>query len=183
MIAQSNSQDYGLLLHRLALRPTRRADKDIRSTSYSQFSSGPLVVLKMKAILTFAAALATLGLVAGESSTQGDDHESGKLLFSDVISVCKQQQKKMSQHPFLKMLADQSIPARQRMTFVPYWAYFAMAAADVLDTWIYIPNPQNELEERINIFVEEEGFHYNLFLHDMEQVFRYTRTVSAPSRQ
>lgn len=86
----------------------------------------------MKVILTFAAALATLGLVAGESSTQGD--ESGKLLFSDVISVCKQQQKKMSQHPFLKMLADQSIPARQRMTFVPYWAYFAMAAADVLDT-------------------------------------------------
>lgn len=127
----------------------------------------------MKVTLLFSAALATLGLVVGGSSTQGSVSGS-RLLFSDVISVCKQRQEKMSQHPFLKMLADQSIPARQRMTFAPYWAFFAMAAADVLDTWIYIPNPQTELEERINMFVEEEGFHYNLFLHDMEQVLGYT---------
>ena len=126
----------------------------------------------MKVIILVAAALGLLWLAHGESSNEG--HESGPLLFADVISVIKQRQEKLSQHPFFQMLADKSIPARQRMTFAPYWAYFALTAADLLDTWLYIPNPKTELERRINIFIEEDNFHYNLFLHDMDQVFGYT---------
>lgn len=126
----------------------------------------------MKVIILATVALGFLWLAAGESSNEGD--ESHILLFADVISVIKQQQEKLSQHPFFKMLADKTIPPRQRMTFAPYWAYFALAGADLLDTWLYIPNPQTELEERINNFIEEDNFHYNLFLHDMDQVFGYT---------
>jgi len=126
----------------------------------------------MKITTIVVVALAALGLAVGEGNVEEDD--SVPLLFADVLAVCERRQQKMSQHPFFKMLADQSIPARQRMRFVPYWAYFSMAAADVMDTWLYTPNPQNELEQLVNIFIEEDDFHYNLFLHDMEQVFGYT---------
>lgn len=126
----------------------------------------------MKVVLVVAAALAALGSLAGANNTEGD--ESGTLLFADVISVIKQRQEELSKHNFFKMLADESIPVRRRMTFAPYWAYFALTAADLLDTWLYIPNPQSELEQRINTFVEEDNFHYNYFLHDMEKVFGYT---------
>ena len=117
-------------------------------------------------------ALAALGLAFVKGNVEED--ESASLLFADVLSVCEQRQHEISQHPFFKMLADQSIPARQRMRFVPYWAYFSMAAADVMDTWLYFPNPQTELEKLVNMFVEDDDFHYNLFLHDMEHVLGYT---------
>ena len=125
----------------------------------------------MKITTIVVVALAALGLAVRESNVED---KSVPLLFADVLAVCEQRQQKMSQHPFFKMLADQDIPARQRMRFVPYWAYFAVAAADVMDTWLYTPNPQNELEQLVNTFIEEDDFHYNLFLHDMEQVFGYT---------
>ena len=130
------------------------------------------LIYKMKVAIVVAVALAALGPIAEGNSAEGD--ESGTLLFADVISAIEQRQVELSQHPFFKMLADESIPVRRRMTFAPYWAYFALTAADLLDTWLYIPNPQSELEQRINTFVEEDNFHYNYFLHDMEHVFGYT---------
>ena len=69
------------------------------------------------------------------------------------------------------MLADKSIPARQRMTFAPYWAYIALT--DLLDTWLYI-HSQSQNRTVAACKLEEDNFHYNLFLHDMDQVFGYT---------
>ncbi len=47
-----------------------------------------------------------------------------------------------------------------------------MTFADVADNRIL--KPQTELEERINAFSNEDNFHYNLFLHDVELVMGYT---------
>ena len=124
----------------------------------------------MKAALVTAVLLAGCLLVGG-STTQED--EPKKLLFSELTSAIKERQEELSHHPFFEMLRDVSIPLRQRASFVPYWVFFALSFADVLDTWIYIPNPQSELEERINIFVREDNFHYNFFLKDM-QTLGYT---------
>jgi len=41
---------------------------------------------------------------------------------------------------------------------MPYWTFFAMGFADLLDSWLYVPNPQSDLEKRINIFVSEDKF-------------------------
>ena len=80
----------------------------------------------------------------------------------------------LSDHRFLKMLADSSLPQEKRMSFMPYFAYFAMSFSDIMDSWIYFENPQNEIEERINVAVSEDDFHYNFFLRDMEAVSGYT---------
>jgi len=94
--------------------------------------------------------------------------------FSEVISVIEEKRLELSKHKFFAMLSDESIPATKRMSFAPYWTFFALDAADVLDSWIWIQTPQNELERRINAFVEEDNFHYNLFLHDVEDVLGFT---------
>ena len=124
----------------------------------------------MKGILCLAAIALTL-LLTLLVSAQG---ESDKVLFREIVADMEEKNVKISQHSFFKWLGDESIPARRRMTFVPYWAYFALSFADVVNTWVYVPNPKNELEERINTYIHEDNFHYNFFLHDVENVLGYT---------
>ena len=94
--------------------------------------------------------------------------------FKEVIDVIEEKRIELSHHELFKYLADESIPARKRIQFAPYWTYFSLGAADVLDSWTRIPNPQTELERRVNVFIDEDNFHYNLFLHDIENVLGYT---------
>ena len=124
----------------------------------------------MKGVLCFAAIALTV-LLTLLVSAQG---ESDKVLFREIVADMEEKDVKISQHPFFRWLGDESIPARRRMTFVPYWAYFALSFADVVNTWVYVPNPKNELEERINTYIREDNFHYNFFLHDVENVLGYT---------
>ncbi len=98
-----------------------------------------------------------LGLAAGGNNVHGAETPR----FVDLTDAVEKYQAKISGHPLFTMLSDRSIPARKRMSFTPYWAYFAFGFADVLETWMTIPNPKTELEERINIFVREDTFHYN----------------------
>ena len=99
---------------------------------------------------------------------------AGQHTFQEMMDIIEEKQRELSQHDFFKYLADDSISASKRIQFVPYWSYFALAAADVLDSWIRIPNPKSDLERRVNVFIDEDNFHYNLFLHDVENVLGYT---------
>ena len=94
--------------------------------------------------------------------------------FQEVIDAIVQRRLAISKHNFFAMLSDETVPVRKRMQFIPYWTYFAMTFADIVDNWIRIPEPQTELEERINTFADEDSFHYNLFLHDVETVMGYS---------
>ena len=97
-------------------------------------------------------------------------------LFQEVIDVIEEKRLELSHHELFKFIADESIPASKRMQFAPYWTYFALSAADVIDNWIRIPNPQTELEYRVNVCIEEDDFHYNLFIHDVESVLGYDQS-------
>ena len=94
--------------------------------------------------------------------------------FEDVVTVIEQKRLELSGHAFFSFLRDESIPETKRMSFIPYWTYYALSFADILDSWVRIPEPKNELEHRINVFVNEDNFHYNLFLHDLEEVLDYS---------
>ena len=94
--------------------------------------------------------------------------------YRDVLDVIEKWQETLSKHPFFAYLADESISPKRRLQFMPYWTYFAVNGADILDNWIRIENPTSELEERVNTFVNEDSFHYNFFLHDLEKVLGYT---------
>lgn len=116
-------------------------------------------------------AVIAYALLAASISAQ---EENDTILFQEIISDMEEKSKKIHQHPILDFIGDDSIPARRRMAFAPYLTYFALAFADIVDTWLYVPNPQNELEERINMYITEDNFHYNFLLHDIENVLGYT---------
>ena len=94
--------------------------------------------------------------------------------FQEVIDYIEDKRVVLSQHDLFRYISDTSVSANKRMQFVPYFGYFAIAGADLLDSWFRIPNPQTELERRVNTFIDEDNFHYNLFLYDMEEVLGYT---------
>ena len=98
----------------------------------------------------------------------------GAARFGEITSQLDAKVEELFRQPFFLRLSDESIPIRRRMTFIPYWTYFAMGFADACDTWFAIENPQSELEERVNVYVAEDSFHYNFFLHDVERVLGYT---------
>ena len=95
---------------------------------------------------------------------------------SDVLALIEQERRKMaSANPFFPALKDTSIPAHIRMSFAPYMLYFSMNAPDILN-YIKFDKPEkelNELERRVNTFINEDNFHYNFYLRDL-QLLGYT---------
>ena len=122
----------------------------------------------MKAEVT---AIALTLLLAVTAEGKGSN---GTALFGEITSQLDSKVEELFQQPFFVRLSDESIPIRRRMTFIPYWTYFAMGFADACDTWFAIENPENELEERVNVYIAEDSFHYNFFLNDVEKVLGYT---------
>lgn len=123
----------------------------------------------MKTITTsvlLAAAFLGLMLTPGRSSST--------VKFQEVMDVIEEKRVQISQHKFFEFLSDRSIPASKRLQFIPYWTYFIMVATDALEYWMRIPEPKTELEHQINVFIEEDGFHYNFFLHDVEKIAGYS---------
>ena len=116
--------------------------------------------------------LLLLGLLAGLVlhfvSTSAEQSET--IMYQEIVTDMEGKSEKLRQHPLLDFIKDDSIPARRRISFAPYLSYIAMSFADILDTWLLFPDPQSELEERINKHIEEDDYHYNLFLHDVENV-------------
>ena len=94
--------------------------------------------------------------------------------YQEVLDVINERRLTISKHPFFAYLGDETIAPERRLQFMPYWTSYAMGFADILDSWIRIENPKNELEERVNVFASEDNFHYNFFLHDVEKVLGYT---------
>ena len=94
--------------------------------------------------------------------------------FQQVMDFIEEKSEILSQHHFFNYLANKSIPASKRLQFMPYWTFFSMGASDVLDNWIRVRNPQTELEHRINAFIAEDNWHYNFFIHDMDNILKYT---------
>ena len=94
--------------------------------------------------------------------------------FQAVMDAIEEKSARLAHHEFFKFLSNDSVPAKKRMQFMPYWTYFSMVGSDLLDSWFRIPNPQTDLEHRVNVFIDEDNFHYNLFLYDVEKVLGYT---------
>ena len=92
--------------------------------------------------------------------------------FSDVLALIENERAKMCKtNPLFPLLRDESIPVKQRMAFAPYMLYFSLGCPDVLTYWMKIDKPEhelNEVEKRINTFVNEDNFHYNFYLRDLE---------------
>jgi len=94
--------------------------------------------------------------------------EAGLKRMKEVLDRIHLYNKQLGDHPFWKFLGDESIPAKKRLSFLPYMTYFTMTFADILDTYMKIENPKTDLEYMVNKFCGEDDFHYNFIFSDLK---------------
>lgn len=92
--------------------------------------------------------------------------------FSDVINFIEKQRKVMFEsNPFFRILTDEAFSIEQRMLFVPYMLFFSCGAPDVITLLMKNNKESMELsfiEKKIDAFINEDNFHYNFYLNDLE---------------
>ena len=92
--------------------------------------------------------------------------------FSDVINLIEKQRKVMFEtNPFFKIVADEAFSVEQRMLFIPYMLFFSCGGPDVITLLMKSdkePSDLNFIEKKINAFINEDNFHYNFYLTDLE---------------
>lgn len=84
--------------------------------------------------------------------------------------------------PLFTHLRDSSIPARERLRFVPYAAHFVMTFADLYHFFLTEPAPRDRYQELVNTHLAEEGSHWKWFLSDLtnlglDPTIRFTDTL------
>lgn len=72
-----------------------------------------------------------------------------------------------SEHSIFRMLKDASIPARQRLAFIPAMAHFIMSFRDLNRLVLRFPTPSTELEEAVNAHTIEDETHWVWYLEDL----------------
>ena len=121
-------------------------------------------------LLCFVAGMMLFSSAAISAETAADDQNEATFYYQEIVTDMEEKSETLRKHPLLDFIKDDTIPARRRISFAPYLSYIAMSFADILDTWLLVEEPRNELEERINKHITEDDYHYNLFLHDVESV-------------
>ncbi|XP_031570407.1 uncharacterized protein LOC116304766 [Actinia tenebrosa] len=115
---------------------------------------------------------ATLLATRSLSSLPPNDNQQSCCSFADVLALIEKERARMSEtNPLFPLLRDESIPPKQRLAFAPYMLYFSIGCPDILTYWMRIDKPEHELsdiEKRVNTFVNEDNFHYNFYLRDLE---------------
>ena len=138
----------------------------MRSFLSRQWQTWP--VISIQKFLTVATG------ITGKESTANSPSKIPQLKsMKDVLALIERERQKMvSTNPLFPTLKDASIPAHIRMSFAPYVLYFAMNGMDILNH-MKVDKPETELsklEKRLNTFIDEDNFHYNFYLRDLEHL-------------
>jgi len=92
--------------------------------------------------------------------------------FSHILNLIEAQKIKMfKENPFFKTIVNDELSAEQRMLFVPYMLFFSCGGPDVITLLMKSEKEIHHLsfiEKKINAFINEDNFHYNFYLKDLE---------------
>lgn len=94
--------------------------------------------------------------------------------FGDVVKYIDRKRLEVRNSvSFFETLKDESLSKQQRMLFVPYMLFFSLGSPDIKTLMMRFEKPQNELtaiQKKINDFINEDNFHYNFYLGDLEKL-------------
>lgn len=94
--------------------------------------------------------------------------------FSDILDIINDKRKVMEKkNTLFKTIKDTTLSLEKRMSFVPYMLFFSCGCPDVMTLVMRIDKPDSHLtpiERKINAFVNEDNFHYNFYLNDLESL-------------
>jgi len=104
----------------------------------------------------------------------GSQLQAESKCFSDVVKYIDEKRMQMCQSVQLfETLRDSSLSKRQRLMFVPYMLFFTLGSPDLKTLMMRIDRPESELDllqRKINTFIQEDNFHYNYYLRDLERL-------------
>jgi hypothetical protein len=84
-----------------------------------------------------------------------------------VFEHIKQRSAEFDRRPLFSYLRDTSIPAEERLRFVPCVAHFVMTFADLYHFFLTENPPKDRYQELVNTHLSEEGSHWKWFLADL----------------
>lgn len=84
-----------------------------------------------------------------------------------VFETIARRRRVFAEHPFIRFLHDDTVPARQRLTYAPFGAYFVLAFGEFNRD--VLPSTEDSPEqEMVNRHAAEDEKHYAWFLNDLE---------------
>lgn len=86
-----------------------------------------------------------------------------------VLELIDQEKASLVDERLFRMLADESIPGRERLSFSPSMLYYLMGFKDVLEA-LARPKPATKLDRYINAYCVEDGDHWRWYLTDLEHL-------------
>jgi hypothetical protein len=89
-----------------------------------------------------------------------------------VMQTLEQHTARFDAHPLFDFLRDASIPAQDRLAFVPALAHFVMTFADLYRFVLRDEPAQDEYQKLVNAHTYEDGGHWKWFLADLENLGR-----------
>jgi hypothetical protein len=84
-----------------------------------------------------------------------------------VLRHIMQRRRQFTRTPFFARLADESIPARERLAFLPAMAHFILSFGDLNRYVLRYDDPRSALEHAINAHTEEDATHWPWYLEDL----------------
>lgn len=94
--------------------------------------------------------------------------------FSDVVKYIDEKRVQMRESVRLfETLRDSSLSKRQRLMFVPYMLFFTLGSPDLKTLMMRLDRPEQDLnlpQRKANAFIQEDNFHYNYYLRDLERL-------------
>lgn len=85
-----------------------------------------------------------------------------------ILDYIEQKKQELAQSPFLRFLEDSSLTARQRFTFVPCIAPFAMAFGDLNKYILRDEASEHPLQKIINAHSQQDDHHWRMYLKDLQ---------------
>lgn len=101
----------------------------------------------------------------------------------DVLSFIEQKKQEFARLPLFEFMQDTSIDPRQRLSFAPFLAPFAMAFGELNRSVLRDDASQDPIQQLINKHTREDDHHWLWYLEDlnrlgMNQSSRFTDTLN-----
>ncbi len=94
-----------------------------------------------------------------------------------IKSLIAERTRQYESSDFIQFLQNREIPARKRLSYLPYSIYFVMTFADINRMLFPHQAESDTIQEMINTHGEEDSTHWPWSLHDME-VMGYNRQLT-----
>jgi len=85
-----------------------------------------------------------------------------------VFDAIDRRRAAFEQHPFIRFLRDDAIPAADRLAYAPYGAHFVLTFGEFNRDFLHEDEPSSPEQEMINEHAAEDQTHFAWFLNDLE---------------